>query len=330
MASPPDFEVQAVHGGIAGWKAGSGPAVVVLHGGPGLSDYTDTLEPELVDAYTVIRYQQRGLAPSTTAGPFDVETHVADTVSVLNGLGLDRVLVIGHSWGGHLAMHLIAAQPDRIAAAVVVDPLGAVGDGGEADLGRILGERCLPEAAARAAELDQRALRGEGSAADQIEGLGLVWPGYFADAATAPPMPAMEVSVTAYAETFRSIRRHLELQTLVRSLPQRTVPTLFLLGEKSPIPTTHGFASAALMANAEVRTVPECGHLVWLERPGTVRRGLDSLRARLGGSGRPDVASTEAPRADRDQDGRDGQLRENAGDGEAGSQRVLGDRPVPR
>jgi NAD(P)-dependent dehydrogenase (short-subunit alcohol dehydrogenase family) len=52
--------------------------VLILHGGPGLSDYTAPLAAELTDAFTVISYQQRGLAPSVTSGPFTVSQHVAD------------------------------------------------------------------------------------------------------------------------------------------------------------------------------------------------------------------------------------------------------------
>jgi proline iminopeptidase len=276
----PDFEVGEGEHRLAGWKGGDGPVVVLLHGGPGLSDYMDSLAAELTNGYTVVRFQQRGLAPSTTDGPFDLETQVADTLAVFDALGLRRPLVIGHSWGGHLLMHLIAAHPDRVAAALVIDPLGAVGDGGEADLGRILGERITPAAAARAQELDERAMRGEGSDGDQMEGLALLWPGYFADPPNAPPMPPMAISVACYSETFASIHEHLERQTLVNQLPATAVPTLFLLGAESPIPPAHGLASAALLPNAEARVIPDCGHLVWLEKPGLVRTELDRLSAR--------------------------------------------------
>jgi len=282
MTAAPDFEFGTGSSRIAGWKTGTGPPVLLLHGGPGLSDYMESLLPELTDAYTVIRFQQRGLAPSTTEGPFDVETTLADTIAVLDGLGLDRPVIAGHSWGGHLLMHLIAAHPDRVAAALVLDPLGAVKDGGEADLSRILGERTTPEAAARAAELDEKALRGEGTSADQIEGLALVWPGYFADPATAPPMPPMEISVEAYSQIFESIRQHFERQTLVSLLPNISVPTRFLLGEKCPIPPAHGIASAALLRDAEARVLADCGHFIWMDRPGAVREGLDDLSGRPG------------------------------------------------
>jgi proline iminopeptidase len=253
---------------------------VVLHGGPGLSDYTESLLPELTDGYTVVRYQQRGLAPSTTEGPFDVERQVADAVAVMDGLGLLEPMVIGHSWGGHLAMHLMAAHPERVAAALVVDPLGAVGDGGEADMGRILGERFSPAAAARAEELQERALRGEGTADDQVEALSLVWPSYFAHPADAPPMPPTEISMPAHSETFTSLRDHLARQTLVRGLPKVAIPVTFLLGAQSPIPNEHGRASASLMPMAETIVLEGCGHYPWLEQPGCVRRELDRLRYR--------------------------------------------------
>ncbi|HVB53128.1 MAG TPA: alpha/beta hydrolase [Candidatus Acidoferrales bacterium] len=278
--TPPDFEVGAGELRLAGWKTGRGPAVLLLHGGPGLSDYMDSLVPELADGYTVARFQQRGLAPSTTAGPFDVETHMADTLAVLDGLGLHRPLIIGHSWGGHLLLHLMAAHPDRVGAALVIDPLGAIGDGGEADLSRILGERTTPKAAARSRELDDRALRGEGTDADQIEGLSLVWPGYFAHPAAAPPMPPIEISVACYAGTFESIHLHLERRTLARQLPHISIATTFLLGAESPIPPAHGLATSALIPTAEAKVVPDCGHFVWLEKPGLVRTELDKLRVR--------------------------------------------------
>ncbi len=274
------FEIAAEGARLVGWRQGRGPTVLLLHGGPGLSDYLESLVPELADGYDLVRYQQRGVPPSSTEGPFRVEDHVADAIRVLDQLGLSRVLLLGHSWGGHLALHLLASHPERFRAALVVDPLGAVPDGGEADLGRNLSAHLDPRVAARAAELDARAMRGEGTEEDQVEGLGLVWPGYFADPATAPPMPPMRISVDCYSQTFDSIHDHFRRQTLVRRLPGVEVPLTLLLGAKSPIPNRHGEATAALVPGAELRVAEGVGHLLWLERPGLVREALDGLRER--------------------------------------------------
>ncbi len=273
------FVVSVPGGSLSGWRAGSGPPVVILHGGPGLSDYTETLADELVDGFTVYRYQQRGLAPSTTAGPFSIETHVADAIAVLDAMDGSRPFVIGHSWGGHLAMHLAAAHPDRLLGLVVVDPLGVVDDGGESDMERIMGERSPPEAAERAAELDGRAMRGEGTPGDALEALSLVWPAYFATPEKAPPMPEMRMSLACYAETWDSIHHELARRTLPGILGRFLAPTVFVLGADSPIPPRHGIASAALIPGSKTEVLDGCGHFPWLERPGVIRTALDSVRS---------------------------------------------------
>ncbi len=123
----------ATHDGgplIAGRRAGSGPPVLLLHGGPGLGfDYLRDLADELAVENTVVWYQQRGLAPSAVEGPYTVATDVGDARRVLDALGWDRAYVVGHSWGGHLALHVAEAVPDRLFGVLAVDPLGSVGDG---------------------------------------------------------------------------------------------------------------------------------------------------------------------------------------------------------
>jgi pimeloyl-ACP methyl ester carboxylesterase len=136
---PGQSRAEVSEGAITGWQAGDGPPVLILHGGPGLSDYTAPLAAELTDAFKVIRYQQRGLAPSVTSGPFTVSQHVADAITVLDAAGAGHAWVIGHSWGGHLAVHLAVGHPDRVAGLVIVDPLGAVPDGGVRDMEQNLG-----------------------------------------------------------------------------------------------------------------------------------------------------------------------------------------------
>src|ERR1051325_195109 len=99
---------------IGGRRAGSGPPVLLLHGGPGMGfDYLEDLASELAEENDVAWYQQRGLAPSAIGGPYTVATDVDDARRVLDALGWEKAYVVGHSWGGHLALHVAEALPDR-------------------------------------------------------------------------------------------------------------------------------------------------------------------------------------------------------------------------
>jgi proline iminopeptidase len=72
--------------GLAGWVTGRGGEELLLHGGPGMTDYMASLLPEL-GGYQVASFQQRGVAPSTLNGPFDVPTLRDDVIDVLDTLG---------------------------------------------------------------------------------------------------------------------------------------------------------------------------------------------------------------------------------------------------
>lgn len=277
MATIESFEVDVPGGVISGSRTGTGPPVVLLHGGPGLSDYMDSLDNELASGFTVYRYQQRGLSPSTTSGPFAVDAHVEDALAVLRAVTPEGAVVIGHSWGGYLALHMAAMRPDLMLGLVAVDGLGAVGDGGMADMARLIEERLTPAAIARLKELEEREAAGSGTVEDALESLALTWGARFADPPNAPAMPPMNISLECNAETWASLQDHLAAQTVAQLLPLVSIPTVFVLGAQSPIPPEHGLATAALIPGARAEVHEGCGHFPWIERPGVVRSAVDSL-----------------------------------------------------
>jgi pimeloyl-ACP methyl ester carboxylesterase len=273
------FVAQTPAGPIAGHVSGPGAPLLLLHGGPALTDYMDMLYPE-AEGWRAVRYQQRGLTPSAVSGPFTVARHVADAVAVLDTVGMRRTVVLGHSWGGHLALQLALARPDRVAGLVIVDPLGAIGDGGVSEMGQHLVGRMAPGAAARFGQVAAR-LAGPGPTdADALESLSLLWPSYFADPATAPPLPPhMKTSLEAYRETFASVAEQLA-GGFGEKLRQVQVPAVFVLGEQSPMPLSQGQQTAALLPQAEVEIIAAAGHLPWYERPGCVAAALTGIRKR--------------------------------------------------
>jgi pimeloyl-ACP methyl ester carboxylesterase len=270
------FVVQVPGGRLGGWLAGDGPPVLLLHGGPGMSfEYIDWLADELGDGFGLVAYQQRGIAPSTTEGPFAVEREVADAIAVLDALGWERAWVVGHSWGGHLLLHLALQAPQRLHGALAVDPLGGVGDGGEADFEAALFERTPEAGRDRAKELDERAMRGEGTEADVVESMEILWPAYFADPARTLPLPDLHTSIPAYSGLWDSLKER--LPDLTATLPEIRVPFGFVVGAGSPMPTRAAAATADAVPGAWVDVVEDAGHFPWFERPGSVRAALERL-----------------------------------------------------
>jgi pimeloyl-ACP methyl ester carboxylesterase len=268
-------------GDISGVQDGEGFPLLLLHGGPGLTDYMAQLDAE-TRGYRRIRYQQRGTAPSTLDGPFTVARHIADVVAVLDELGVERAIVAGHSWGGHLAPQLAIAWPNRVAALLLIDPPGSEGDGGLMAAAKELEARILPSNRARADEVTQY-LATQAATEDLVtETLALRWPGYYADPATAPPFPlSMRLSIRANQETLASLFDELGNGAFATALTTLTMPTAFVLGEKSPVPHRCGEATAATIPDAEVALIAGAGHLPWHEHPGCVADALGRLCSRI-------------------------------------------------
>lgn len=277
MTAREDFSAPVAGGALGGFLAGSGPPVLALHGGPGLSfSYLDGLVEELRQDFRVASYQQRGLDPSTLEGPFTVAQALDDVVAVLDALGWPRAFLVGHSWGGHLALRLLAARPDRLLGVLAVDPLGVVGDGGMAAFEAELQARTPREKRARARVLDQHAMAGLGTPAEARESLELFWPYYFAEPESAPPMPHMELSVEAYSGAIAQVTEGLD--EVAAAIETTHVPHGYVAGAGSPMPWGQACqAGAELSPGAFVDVVPGAGHFVWVEAPGRVRQALSRL-----------------------------------------------------
>ena len=282
--SSTEFTVAVPGGVIAGVRSGRGFPLLVLHGGPGVSDYTGLLAGELAD-WTALRYTQRGVAPSTASGPFTIDQHVADAIAVLDQHNVSSAAVLGHSWGGYLAMQLAAAAPERVAGLVLVDSLGGAGDGGFAAFGAGTDARVGPEVLAEVAALDEVAEASPGTPeadAAGVKSFDLMWPGYFADPPSAPPPPAgIRVSPDCYTGTFESIQAAQADGRLANQLARYCGPVEIVAGAASPFPIETATSTAALFSDARVSVVPGAGHLPWHERPGCVTAALRRLADRL-------------------------------------------------
>ena len=97
----------------------SAPLVVVVHGSMDRSAGMLRLSRRLDGRYRVARYDRRGYGRSFPHdGPFDMVAQVADLVAVMAGR---RALLIGHSYGGNVALATAARHRDLVAGVAIYE-----------------------------------------------------------------------------------------------------------------------------------------------------------------------------------------------------------------
>ncbi len=281
-----DTLTAAVTGGelFATRRDGDGPPAVILHMGPGLgAEMVIGLLEELDGVFETALPQQRGLSPSTLEGPRDIETHVADEIALLDRLGWERAWFVGHAWGGHLAMHVAVAHPERVSGLILVETLGAVPDGGMAAMTQAMVDRLTAEERATLDALLERQVSGDEDPDLMRAIFGTLWPSYspIHGNVVAPGYIRMETPIPGQPDTLASVRAHFEAGTLERGLPGLDVPALLIHADGDVMPLSATTDTATLIRGSTVRVVEGAGHFPWVERKGVIREMVVELLASL-------------------------------------------------
>lgn len=106
-----------------GEEAGKLP-LLALHGGPGAAhDYLESLDAMVATGRRVIYYDQLGCGYSSIEGKhlelWTVDLFVEEVDAVRRALGLERIHLLGQSWGGMLAMEYMLTQPKGVASLTI-------------------------------------------------------------------------------------------------------------------------------------------------------------------------------------------------------------------
>jgi pimeloyl-ACP methyl ester carboxylesterase len=271
-------------------EAGGGPPVILAHGFPELWYSWRHQLPAIADAgYRAVALDMRGFGDSSApaeVGAYDAESISGDLLAVLDDLGEERAVFVGHDWGAAVVWHLARAHPDRVAA--------------------VAGMSVPFIPPARAAPLEtMRSMLGEdfyvlwfqrpdtGQALSRDVRRTLltrrVWNARWADEQEQVERPRWmteddeRVYVEAFERTgfdgglnyYRNIDRNWEL---AKALGDRRIepPALFLTGERDPV---RQWAPAERMEEwtsdlRESIVVPGAGHWVQQEAPDAVNEAL--------------------------------------------------------
>ncbi len=109
---------------------GSGPGtpVLLVHGGGADRSHWHAVAPLLAADRTVVSFDQRGYGESEPPrdGRWDLAAMAEDVLAVAAAAGLDRPVVVGHSYGGAVVAETVARFADRFSGAVFLDAAGSL------------------------------------------------------------------------------------------------------------------------------------------------------------------------------------------------------------
>jgi pimeloyl-ACP methyl ester carboxylesterase len=271
--------------------AGSGPAVVLLHGWPQTWYEWRHIIPALAQKYTVIAPDLRGLGDtSRPLSGYDKRTVANDVWRlVTEKLGIREFYLVGHDWGGPTAFALASQHPDAVRRLVIIDVV-IPGDGGDFSEG---GRRWhhqfhitpdLPEAL--------------------VQGRERIYIDWFYKTFAYLPSAIGEADLDEFARTYSQPGAMRSGFAYYRAIDQDANDNAALLatGFRLPMPVLgigggvsypHGRGRGATVeasmkrvaTNVRAVVVPEAGHFVPEEQPETVAKLLLDFFGEDGGSG---------------------------------------------
>lgn len=252
---------------------GSGPQVIVLHGGPGA--HHDYLLPQF-DALATGRrlryYDQRGggQSPVDRDTPVGWREHVADLDALINHWDASPAALLGYSWGGLLALLYAVEHPGNVHRLALVSPAAPSADG-RAEFERRFAERMRDERVQSARRAVQESgLREHDPEAYRKRMFELSVAGYFRDPERARDLTPFRVSGRTQDEVWRSLGSY----DLRPQLGDLSLAALVAHGRHDPIPLETAEETARLL-RAGFTVFEESGHVPYVEQFEMFVRELD-------------------------------------------------------
>ena len=217
----------------------------------------------------VFLYDQRGRG-QTPAPPglraARVEHDVHDIVALREALGIAQWDLVGHSWGGGLALLAAAEDPAGTRRVVTFDAVGATSgwlDRLHASALAHLERRGATEARALLALLDPLALH-EPDPERHAEYSRTMYAAWFHDQEMRTFEPPLAISPTGAAVAARLRREGFDWRARYEAVQ---APVLLVHGAEDALPVEEAHRSAALIPDARVVVVPDAGHMPFFENP---------------------------------------------------------------
>jgi len=263
-------------------RAGAGPLVVVLHGGPGAHhDYLLPQYDRLATGRELFYYDQRGggQSPLDHDAALGWREHVADLDALRAHLDRERLTLLGYSWGGLLAVLYYLEHPGRVDRLALVAP-AAIAPEYRAEFDREFATRmAAPDLVTARDALRASGLRERDPAAYRKRAFELSVAGYFRDWRDARHLTPFRVTARTQHAVWESLRGE-DVRQRLRDTASRfpLPPSLVVHGTFDPIPVAASRELAGIL-DAELIELP-VGHCPHVEATEAFVAALDPFLPR--------------------------------------------------
>lgn len=258
---------------------GSGEPLMVVHGGPLLDHgYMEPWLKELSSDYLLVFMDQRlsgRSSPESDSANITLDRFTEDIEAVRRHLELDRVHLLGHSWGGFLAMRYALDHPEALRSLTLVSPLPP----STAHWGK--------EQQALASRLDSSYLRvrdslsatpafRSGEPGARVKLLRHAFRPQFHNPDIAEGLELyMPEDYQGRSQMFGLLVGELSSFNLYPQLDSLRTPALLIYGEGEPSAAISGDTLAQVLPEAHLELLERSGHFSFMERP---ERFMELLR----------------------------------------------------
>lgn len=252
---------------------GDGEPLVVLHGGPGLDhNYLLPQMEELAKQHRLIFYDQRGTGGSSTdfdSSAITIESFVNDLEGIRKAFNLETVNLLGHSWGGLLAMYYAIKHPDKLKSLILANPMPPTSEFLGSFMANINRNRTSADSLALAEITASEQFADNSPDAVEIY-LRLWFRAYFHDQALSDSLSLELVQATAAnGQTISNLffQRLLMNYNIYDQLSAVKCPTLVIHGDSDPIPLDYVRKIHETIENSHFVLLDNCGHFPYIETP---------------------------------------------------------------
>jgi pimeloyl-ACP methyl ester carboxylesterase len=258
---------------------GNGPVLVCHPGGPGFSALYFADLAGLWERFSLVMLDPRGTGGSTKAldpKAYQIEDYVADVEELRQHLGLEKLLLLGHSHGGVVAMAYAVRYPQRVERLVLASALARFGTEQQAAMNAGMDKRSGQSWYADAVAALQEEQEGKFSTDEEMgEVVFRELPLYFAHygAAEAGYLDTLR-GETPNADALRLFNKEIfETFDLRGELGRIKAPTLVITGDDDFIcgPACADEIAAGIKGSRKV-IVEDSGHMIFIEQPEAFQR----------------------------------------------------------